>query len=145
MLRNYPISLFAFFVLSVGGVATAAPWNPDLNGDGALDCADINIVSSLSLLGLYIPTADYNCDGIIDQRDIANWRRIAGRIVLGPGRSFCPGDANLDGVVDQADFAILQSNAFTTTFFWCDGDFNNDGVVDFLDYVIWINFRGQTC
>ena len=145
MVRNYLAVLSFLFVLGGSSLISAAPWNPDLNGDGVLDCADLNVVSSLSLLGLYIPTADYDCNGVIDPTDVANGDGLRGGIVLGPGRSFCPGDANLDGGVDMTDFTILRNNAFTTTFFYCDGDFNTDGIVDWADYLIWNTYRGGTC
>lgn len=109
----------------------------DFNGDGNLDCADIdalthNIAGQTGDL-LY----DLSADGSLSLADVDLWLAYAGAANLPSGNAYLYGDANLDGFVDGQDFIIWNSNKFNAVMGWCSGDFNADGISDGQDFIIW--------
>ena len=102
----------------------------DLDADGDLDGADVD------LLVAGIAGADTNLfldltgDGRIDTADLDAWRAFGGAANLTSGNPYLPGDANLDGLVDGSDFHAWNANRFTSVAAWTAGDFNADGLID---------------
>ncbi|MGB0716872.1 MAG: hypothetical protein ACPGXK_13400, partial [Phycisphaerae bacterium] len=117
--------------LTFGGSAVT----PDFNGDGANDCADLDLLSAEISAGTNDPTFDLNGDGVVNTADLASWQSEAGDSNL--GASYLSGDFNLDGVVDGLDFIIWNASKFTTNPAYCSGDANADGLVDGQDFIIW--------
>jgi hypothetical protein len=109
----------------------------DFNGDIALDCADINALTTAVATGGSVATFDLNGDNVLSILDVDAWRAAAGSVNIGPGRVYRVGDANLDGVTDGSDFGIWNSNKFTNGTNWCSGNFNADGVIDGSDFGLW--------
>lgn len=116
--------------------------NIDINGDGAVDCGDVDglvaAIAGSSTDAMY----DLNSDGVVDTDDLDQWLNDAGTDQV--GGAFLDGDANLDGVVDVSDFNIWNGNKFTSTPAWCSGDFTADGVVDVSDFNVWNGNKFQS-
>ena len=109
----------------------------DLDRDGAVDCADVDLLVA-SIVGGSDPTPfDLNGDGSVDPTDLDSWLVHAGTLLTVSGNPILPGDANLDGSVDVSDFNIWNENKFSNTPAWCSGDFNADGSVDVSDFNVW--------
>ena len=109
----------------------------DFNGDGNLDCADVNALVVDIAAGLNTMTFDLTGDGLVDGADLNQWLADAGAVNLPSGGAYPLGDATLDGRVDGSDFNEWNANKFTPTAAWCSGDFNADGRVDGTDFGIW--------
>ena len=116
----------------------------DFNGDGNVDCADVDALVSEIASGSNMESFDLNGDGLVDQVDLAAWLSHAGAINLDSGNAYLFGDANLDGVVDTSDFNIWNSNKFAASAAWCTGDFNADGVTDISDFNVWNSNKFQS-
>ena len=98
----------------------------DLDGDGDVDCDDMDIISmEISSGGSEF---DLNQDGTTDIEDLT-MVRLAGMINHA--------DFNCDGFTDVSDFGIWNQNKFTMSGKWSDGDANLDGFVDVSDFGIW--------
>ncbi len=110
---------------------------PDLNADGLVDAADINLLTQEIAIAGYVGSFDMNVDGILDLADIDRWLCKAGHTNLGPNLSYRVGDANLDGFVDGIDFVTWNANKFSPSSDWTSGDFDADGAVDGSDFVRW--------
>ena len=109
----------------------------DFDGNGILDCADIDALV-VSIAGGSTDSAfDLNADGVVDRNDVSVWLDEAGSINLGEGQAFLDGDGNLDGFVDAADFNIWNGAKFSDASGWCSGDFSADGFVDVRDFNLW--------
>ena len=79
---------------------------------------------------------DLNGDGTLDAADVELWLAdAAGANGLPSAYEF--GDANLDGIVNTDDFLAWNVNRFTADTAWDAGDFNGDGFVDVSDFNIW--------
>ena len=100
----------------------------DFNGDGLLDCDDINQLTTAAATGV-VGSFDLTGDGTVDQDDIQEWVTVLKGTIMG--------DANLDGQVDVSDFNFWNTSKFTSASDWCRGDFNGDGSVDVSDFNIW--------
>lgn len=103
----------------------------DLNGDGVLDAADIDLLVAKipGTVPQVDPLFDLVSDAVIDDLDVNDL--VHNRI----GTSY--GDANLDRVVDGTDFGIWNSNGFQLNTGWAAGDFNGDQITDIRDFNIW--------
>jgi len=103
----------------------------DLNGDGVLDAADIDLLVAQipGTVPQVDPLFDLVSDAVIDDLDVNDL--VHNRI----GTSY--GDANLDRVVDGTDFGIWNSNGFQLNTGWAAGDFNGDQITDIRDFNIW--------
>jgi len=128
-------------------INTAPPQRTgDINGDGFVDAADINLLSArLTAGGLpYDAKYDYRGatlgsppDGVISQVDKD---RLVGSLIdvngvpTSVGSHY--GDANLNGTVNFADYQILSASFGLTGKGWADGDFDGNGTVNFADFQI---------
>ena len=117
--------------------STAAYDLADLNRDGHADVTDLDLVVADVAAGLDSPVFDLTGDGIVNDEDVSEWRRLGGIANLPLGESYLEGDANLDGSVDVSDFNLWNQNQFTANAAWSAGDFNADGNVDVSDFNIW--------
>ena len=109
----------------------------DFDGDGSVDCADIDALVTTIAAETHLPEMDLTGDGRVDIDDLEAWRVAAGNFRWGDGQAYLPGDGNLDGVVDVADFNIWNSHKFNDDRAWCSGDYNADGSVDVGDFNVW--------
>jgi hypothetical protein len=101
----------------------------DFDGDGDLDCQDVDALVAAIVAGTNDPHFDITNDGLVDREDLTEWTEdIYGTL---------PGDANLDRVVDGSDFNLWNANKFTMGNGWCGSDFNADGFTDGQDFNIW--------
>jgi hypothetical protein len=134
-------------IVAVAGAVTDAALNPlaagtigafevnimdipgDFNGDGNLDCADVDELVLAISTGVTDLQYDVNNDGAVDPSDLNFWILDLKQTLLG--------DANLDFFVDGPDFNIWNANKFTAIPAWCSGDFNADGSVDGSDFNVW--------
>jgi hypothetical protein len=115
----------------------------DFNGDGSLDCVDIDQLTAEIAAGTNGASFDLTADGVVNIADLDVWLSDAA-IANGLGSSYLYGDANLDGSVNGADFVIWNSSKFTSDTAWCAGNFNGDGAVDGADFVIWNSNKFMT-
>ncbi len=101
----------------------------DFNGDGQLDCDDVDSLTLEIANGTNDVAYDVTGDNLVNMDDLNEWvLNLKGTLL---------GDANLDFVVDTSDFNIWNVNKFTATTGWCAGNFNGDGFVDASDFNIW--------
>jgi hypothetical protein len=120
--------------LPTPGTVSFANDNGDLNGDGAVDVADLTALADAISVGNMQTVLDYDSNGIVDEADIPVF-------LLGLLGSI-QGDANLDGFVDGSDFNQWNDHKFQScNMTLSDGDFNVDGVVDGSDFNIWMANR----
>ncbi|MEO0586343.1 MAG: family 16 glycosylhydrolase [Planctomycetota bacterium] len=96
----------------------------DVNGDGAIDVADVDAL----IANFGDPAYDLTDDGTTDDADLD--------ALLGDILNTTRGDANLDGSVDTADLAVLAGNFGNAVSSWADADFNGDGSVDTSDLAV---------
>ncbi len=109
----------------------------DLNGDGLIDCVDVDSLVAEIVAGTHGSGLDLTADGLVNNDDLDEWLVQGGAANLPSGNPYLPGDANLDGVVDGSDFNVWNANKFSGTAAWCSGDFNADGSIDGSDFNIW--------
>jgi len=104
----------------------ACPRDGDFNLDGSVDCGDVCDFSHALMSGNL--RADYNCDGISDDQDLALFIDA----YQSQGGPVCPrdGDFNLDRQVNCADQCAFQ-RAFATGD--SRADYNCDGAIDAAD------------
>lgn len=107
----------------------------DFNGDGELDCADVNALSAAVATASTDLQYDLTGDGFVTTADLDKW--------ITDLKQTLPGDANLDFFVDGSDFNIWNANKFSTNTDWCAGNFNGDVGVDASDFNIWNAFKFQ--
>ncbi len=119
-------------VLQVTGIG----FSGDFDGDGTLDCDDVNMLVSAVVTGNMSSTYDVNGDGSVNVLDVNQWiTGLKGTLIA---------DANLDGTVDGQDFIAWNNHKFTPTAAWCSGDFNADGFTDGQDFIIWNTNKFQS-
>ncbi len=86
----------------------------DLNGDTAVDIADLNLwlekAGTFNVGGPYLP-GDANLDGFVDGQDFIEWNesKFAG------AAAWCSGDFNADGFVDGQDFILWNTFKFMSS------------------------------
>ena len=108
----------------------------DFNGDGELDCEDIDMLSDAVASGMNDPAFDVTGEGVLNYNDVRFWvEDLKGTILA---------DANLDFSVNGADFLIWNANKFTSGTSWCTGDFNADGQTNGADFLIWNDNKFQS-
>ncbi len=130
---------FSFSVTATQVIATyeGGVVGPDFNGDGDLDCADIDSLIGEIAGGSNAAAFDLTGDGIVDLSDRDSWLAAAGAANLASGGAYLLGDANLDGNVNGADFLVWNANKFSSNSAWCAGDFDADGNVNGADFLLW--------
>jgi hypothetical protein len=107
----------------------------DFDGNGELDCADVDELTIALAGGSTNPIYDLNGDSLVNNGDLTEWVvNLKGTLM---------GDANLDFVVDGSDFIAWNDNRFEGGTAWCSGDFNADGFTDGSDFIIWNHNRFQ--
>lgn len=103
----------------------------DLNSDGAVSAADIDLLTAAIRAGTAGVACDINADGAVTAADLTELltKHLATR----------PGDANLDGRVDGLDFLAWQAGYPNTdgTCTWAAGDFDGDGNNTGDDFLAW--------
>ena len=108
----------------------------DFNLDGALDCADIDMLTMAVASGMNDPAFDVTGEGVLNYNDVVVWvESIKGTLL---------GDADLDFTVDGGDFLTWNAFKFTSGTAWCSGDFNADGDTDGADFLIWNDNKFQS-
>jgi hypothetical protein len=115
----------------------AGPLLGDFSGDGTLNAADIDQLTSQVAGGLHPPTFDLNQDAMINQDDIRLWVRDLFTSWMG--------DANLDGQFNSSDLvAVLTSGTYEADVaaVWSTGDFNGDGRTTSSDLVVALTDGG---
>jgi|GEM_PF-5675381 len=131
-------------VSSFATEASAQIYNPDVDGNGVVNTADIDLWNFLYPIYLANPVP-----ALGDLLDVWFLDPAIGTgdrdtlVVLGLGISY--GDANADGIVNAADLNICAINQDSSGG-WAQGDFNGDGWVDEADleclYDNWQNTGG---
>jgi hypothetical protein len=102
----------------------------DFNGDGSINVADINDLTSAIAAGSSDSKYDVNGDGNINSTDRTSW------VVDVVGTWM--GDANLDGEFNSSDFvAVFTAGNYEigTPAGWGEGDWNGDGLFSSADFV----------
>ena len=122
---------------AVGSFSRPVPVLGDLDGNGAVNAADIDA------LWAHVPSADPAWDvdgnGAVDVADVDALVRdvLAGEY----------GDADLDGAVDAGDYLALKRSAERLaggTAGWADGDFDGDGRIGRADLRVLADHAGWT-
>jgi probable HAF family extracellular repeat protein len=111
--------------------------SPDFNGDGLLNCLDIDALVAEIVAGANGAAFDLTNDGKVDIDDLDQWRVQGGAANLPSSNPYLVGDANLDGAVGGEDFITWNDHKFTSVAAWCSGDFNADGTVNGQDFDLW--------
>ena len=118
-----------YFASSVRLEVTGLGLVGDFDGDGTLDCDDINLLNTEAVMGGHNLSYDLDGNGQVNHGDVTMWIEDLKQTLIA--------DANLDGEVDGQDFVAWNNHKFTSSTNWCDGDFNADGVVNGQDFVEW--------
>jgi MYXO-CTERM domain-containing protein len=104
----------------------------DFNGNGVLDAADIDQLSTQVRAGTNPVAYDLNNDQLVTDADRTVW--------VNDLRKTYFGDANLDGLFDSGDFVTVfqagqYEDAKTGNSSWATGDWNGDADFDSGDFV----------
>jgi hypothetical protein len=111
----------------------AASLAGDFDLSGALDAADIDLLTTMIRTNPSERTFDLNNDGTVDDADLTKWRTDAATH-NGFGAPYLVGDSNLDGSVNAADLNNVALNwRQDDAPRWSAGDFKVDGSVNALD------------
>jgi len=111
-------------------VGLNVPVRGDFNGNGSLDVADINDLSSKSAGGTNPAAYDLSGDAAVNEADLKVWIRDLYKSYVG--------DANVDKEFNSADLVqVLAAGKYETgaASVWAEGDFNGDGRTDSSDLV----------
>lgn len=104
----------------------------DFNLNGALDVADIDLITNAIIDSTTDLQFDLNGDDRVDQADRTHWIETT--------RSTYLGDANLDGEFSSSDFVIVfqageYEDDIADNSTWAEGDWNGDGEFNTSDFV----------
>ena len=102
-------------------VADAVLLPGDLDGDGMLTAADIDLLTTALISGMSGPELDLNHDDIVSFQDHDFWVKTLKRSWLG--------DSNLDGEFNSRDFVqVFQSGRYEAEepAGWAEGDWTSD-------------------
>ena len=109
---------------------------PNLPGDfdssGALDAADIDLLSAEVLTGNNTASFDLTGDNVVDSKDRFEWIEVLSNTFVG--------DANLDGEFNSTDFVVVftaseYEDGVAGNSSWATGDWNGDTEFDSSDFV----------
>lgn len=110
--------------------------NVDMNDDGVVDAADLNM--QLANFGGKDMSYDHNQDGRVDGKDLdillAFWGTEGDMVTASP-------DLNNDGTVDTNDLNQMLANFGSEDSIY---DLNNDGINDENDLNVLLSFWGNT-
>jgi hypothetical protein len=106
----------------------------DVNGDGVVDDADIDLLFAEIRSGDGNLYYDLTGDDVLNQTDAD----YLVRFLLGTDY----GDANLDGQVSDADYTVWADHYGATGAGWAMGDFNGNTSITEADYTIWADQYG---
>ncbi len=105
----------------------------DINDDGVLNTADVDLLSLIIRRNGADAVADLSIDGTVDQTDLGLW--------IHDHRKSYFGDANLDGQFSSQDLTLVfQAGEYEDTIednsTWATGDWNADGEFSSSDLVV---------
>ena len=109
--------------------SSAAPLVGDFNDSGALDVADIDILTSDVAANRFSSALDLNADRELDIDDVNLWIELA---------DTWTGDVDIDGEFNSSDLTILFKHGKYETdepALWSEGDWNADGRFRSSDFV----------
>ena len=118
------------------GQVLSAITGGDLNNDGTINAADIDMLAGAMRDNSSDMNYDLDQDGSIGQSDMD--------MLVHTYLNTDYGDANLDGSIDEVDEAMWRINRFQMGTGWMTGDFNGDGMTDVSDYNVWNQHRSTT-
>ncbi|MEO0586750.1 MAG: peptidylprolyl isomerase [Planctomycetota bacterium] len=127
---DLPLKVFADGPLPsnlVSYTVTVQPILGDIDDDGDIDVADLDLLFENFGSGTTPAEGDIDSDGDVDDDDVTAWLNLVGTVA---------GDANLDQKVDTSDLAILAGNFAKLTSSWAQADFNNDGIANTADLAV---------
>ena len=101
----------------------------DFDGNGTLELADVDQLTTELAAGSQNIDFDVDGDQLVSHNDLRHWIEVLKGTVIG--------DADLSGASDAVDFSVWNNERFTFSSAWSDGDFNADGRVDFRDFNLW--------
>lgn len=116
------------------------PIKGDLNGDGQVDAADVDLISANLRRGLSIPDLDGDGKMSLGDRNFLIFELVG----TAEDKGTLLGDANLDGRVTFPDFLAVSKNFSSRSGVWVGGDFDGDGAVGFPDFLIVAENFGRT-
>lgn len=105
----------------------------DFNGDGELNCTDIDELTMSVLAADNLVRFDLNKDSLVDNADVEAWLTLAGIADSPTNTPYSRADVNLDGQVDPRDLNEVAKNWHQPAAGFCSGDIVVDGVVDAAD------------
>lgn len=105
----------------------------DINDDGVLNVADVDLLSLIIRRNGVDAVADLSIDGKVDQTDLGLW--------IHEHRKTYFGDANLDGQFNSQDLTLVfqagdYEDLIEDNSGWADGDWNADGEFSSSDLVV---------
>ena len=109
----------------------------DINLDGAVNCRDIDMLTTSIAAGINSLRFDLDGDGTVRLPDRNLWLTAAGERNL--GAPYPLGDVNLDGSVNGIDLEVVKNNLFSESAQWCSGNLNADAVVDGSDFNLFFD------
>ena len=120
-------------VLFMGIDSTRLATAGDFSGNGTLDAADIDLLTSQVPTGEYLIVFDLNADAVVDAADRDFWVRDLKHTFFG--------DANLDGEFSTTDLvAVFTAGEYEDSIDgssgWATGDWNGDGDFSTADLVL---------
>jgi hypothetical protein len=102
----------------------------DFDGNGVLDAADINALTTASGSGANDAAFDLNSDGLVNAADVSTWAKDLFNSYIG--------DSNLDGEFSSGDLVtVFSAGRYETgqAAVWTQGDWNGDSVFNSSDLV----------
>ena len=102
----------------------------DFDGDGDLDAADIDALTTASAAGGNNPTYDLNADNLVNVTDVNAWIKDL--------KNSWIGDSDLNGEFNSSDFvAVFTAGKYETggAAVWTEGDWDGNGKFESSDFV----------
>ncbi len=104
----------------------------DFDSNGALEGADIDLLSAEVLTGNNASSFDLTGDNVVDNKDRFEWIEVLNNTFVG--------DSNLDGEFNSTDFVVVftaneYEDGVVGNSTWGTGDWNGDTEFDSSDFV----------